>query len=481
MQIKNAAKNPAKNGAKSGVKNAVKNGAKNTAKNTAKNGVKNGGLPPCYVLDTNVLLHDPDALYAFADAEVVAPISVIEEIDRFKAEMSEKGRNARLVSTALDSLRTRGSLAKGVRLDNQGRLRVHVWYSSPQALSPQLEARRPGNQTLACALDIHAQAQTKVILVSQDVNTRVKAHVLGLEAAAYEASSALSNGKIYSGCISQQVSAQKLQSLASQQHLTSSSLGISNPFPNQGVITTSSNGKPPLLLRYHADKKTFLPLKNFCGGVWGLQPCNPAQALALDMLLDAKISIVTLLGKAGTGKTLLALAAGLQQMMDDNTYRKMLISRPIFPMGKDIGYLPGSAQEKLEPWMQPIFDNLSLLIQNPVSHQSQGYQPLIEQGLISIEPLTYIRGRSIPNQFLLVDEAQNLTPHEIKTIITRVGEGTKIVLTGDPQQIDNPYLDLVSNGLSHVVERLRSHAIAGHVTLSKGERSPLAELAANIL
>ncbi|MBI3991852.1 MAG: PhoH family protein, partial [Candidatus Lambdaproteobacteria bacterium] len=255
-------------------------------------------------------------------------------------------------------------------------------------------------------------------------------------------------------------------------------------FPNQGLVF-QAEGDPLqcAVFRFHESERVLLPVRDLGEGIWGVKPRNPQQALAFDLLLDPAVSVVTLMGKAGTGKTLLCLAAGLQMMMEENTYTKLLVSRPIFPMGKDIGYLPGTAQEKLEPWMQPIFDNLEYLIGSPVSksHPAKGYQALIDQGLINIEPLTYIRGRSIPNQFMIVDESQNLTPHEIKTIITRVGSGTKIVLTGDPYQIDNPYVDSVSNGLSHVVERFRTQHLAGHVTLIRGERSALAELAANIL
>ncbi|MCZ6729723.1 MAG: PhoH family protein, partial [SAR324 cluster bacterium] len=255
-------------------------------------------------------------------------------------------------------------------------------------------------------------------------------------------------------------------------------------FPNEGAIFQDVEDPTNYcVFRIDRKKKQFRPIQDFSDGIWEVAPRNPQQALALDILLDPDVSIVTLMGKAGTGKTLLALAAGLRMMLDDNTYSKLLVSRPIFPMGKDIGYLPGTAEEKLEPWMQPIFDNLEFLIGSPVSkhHPAKGYQALLDQGLINIEPLTYIRGRSIPHQFMIVDEAQNLTPHEIKTIITRVGEGTKIILTGDAYQIDNPYVDSISNGLSNVVERFKELPLAGHVTLMRGERSSLAEMAANVL
>jgi PhoH-like ATPase len=220
-------------------------------------------------------------------------------------------------------------------------------------------------------------------------------------------------------------------------------------------------------------------------GVMGVRPRNREQAFALDLLLDDTIRLVTLIGKAGTGKTLLALAAGLKRTTEDNAYSRLLVSRPIMPLGRDLGFLPGDVDEKLNPWMQPIFDNLEFLFSNGGvkggGRESRGFLELLENGTVQVEPLTYIRGRSLPHQYLIVDEAQNLTPHEVKTIITRCGEGTKIILTGDPQQIDNPYVDHASNGLSVAADRFKREKIAGHVVLSKGERSELAELAANLL
>jgi PhoH-like ATPase len=238
------------------------------------------------------------------------------------------------------------------------------------------------------------------------------------------------------------------------------------------------------LCRYHAAKKRLLPLyKPSKEGIWGIQARNREQHFVLDILLDTDIQLVTLVGKAGTGKTLLAIAAGLQLVADDNRYSRLLISRPVFPMGRDLGFLPGDVEQKLAPWMQPIFDNVDLLLNSVEDRgkRKRGYRELVDMGIMEIEPLTYIRGRSIPNQYMIVDEAQNLTPHEIKTIITRAGEGTKIVLTGDPYQIDNPYVDSASNGLAYVVEKFKGEAAAGHITLTQGERSGLAELAANLL
>jgi PhoH-like ATPase len=432
-----------------------------------------------YILDTNVLLYDPDALLAFPDGEVIVPITVIEEIDQFKAEVSETGRNARLVSNTIDRYRQAGSLSRGVKQPNGSMIRVYVWSQGEQAVPKELDLRRSGNRVLAAALQLEREASARTVLISQDTNLRIKANALGLEAISYEGDRPLT-AEIHTGFRLFRVAGEEWESRRQAKELELEG----RFFSNEGVIFQNQEHEGQYcVFRYQTKPGNFLRVPDFSEGIWEVTPRNPQQALALDILLDPAVSIATLMGKAGTGKTLLALAAGLRMMLDENTYSKMLVSRPIFPMGKDIGYLPGTAEEKLEPWMQPIFDNLEYLIGSPVSkhHPAKGYQTLLDQGLINIEPLTYIRGRSIPNQFMIVDEAQNLTPHEIKTIITRVGEGTKIVLTGDAYQIDNPYVDAISNGLSHVVERFKEVPLAGHVTLVRGERSSLAEMAANIL
>ncbi len=432
-----------------------------------------------YILDTNVLLYDPNALQAYAGSEVIVPITVIEEIDQFKTEASETGRNARLVSQAVDELRMAGSLAEGITRADGSIFRVQVWQDNGGDFRSGLDLRRSSNRVLVTALELSRQEGGKVVLVSQDTNLRIKANALGIEAVGYEGSRPLTT-ELYTGFQLRVVAANELEEYRKKERLAPEA----EFFANQGLICQV--GDDPAAARvFRFDEKAgeLQAVRDFGDGIWGLHPRNPQQELALEVLLDPRISIVTLMGKAGTGKTLLALAAGLKMMLDENAFAKVLVSRPIFPMGRDIGYLPGTAEEKLEPWMQPIFDNLEFLIASPVSsrHPAKGYQSLLDQGLINIEPLTYIRGRSIPHQFMIVDEAQNLTPHEIKTIITRVGEGTKIVLTGDPYQIDNPYVDSISNGLSYVVERFKNHRLAAHVTLIRGERSSLAEMAANVL
>lgn len=434
-----------------------------------------------FVLDTNVLLHDPHALYRFEENLIVIPITVIEEIDKFKKDMNETGRNARHVSRLLDDLRTSGSLSSGVKLETGGTVRVEINEDRGlKALPQELRSDKGDNRILAVAMDVKSQSATgQVILVSKDTNLRIKADALGLVAEDYESDKVEIN-ELYTGITEIQVPSEKVDRFHGQGWLEQSGL-----YPNQFVtLIDETNPNHSGIGRFDAAAERIAPLrKGGKDGVWSITARNREQAFALDALLDDSIKLVTLVGKAGTGKTLLAIAAGLHKVAEENIYNRLLVSRPVFPMGKDIGFLPGDIEEKLAPWMQPIFDNVELLLSGHEAEKrhSKGYKELVAMGIMEIEPLTYIRGRSIPNQFMIVDEAQNLTPHEIKTIITRAGEGTKVVLTGDPYQIDNPYVDSSSNGLTYLVERLKNLKITGHVTMMKGERSELAELAANLL
>lgn len=440
-----------------------------------------------HVLDTNVLLFAPEALQAYPEGEVVIPINVIEELDRFKGEFSELGASARMVSQQLDAYREYGSLAEGVTPPHGGRLRVELRVPSRENLPGQLDLNRASNRVLAVAWELKQQA-FPVTLVTQDTNLRVKANALGVPVCRYRGNGA--NGpQVYEGMRGIDADGELIEKLNRGGSFRADQLTelCSSPIPfysNEGLhLTANAGSSADLLAVYNASLQEFQLLEEI-DNIWGLSPRNPEQRMALSLLLDPELNVVSMTGKSGTGKTLLALAAGLQLLLTQNHYTRMLVSRPIFPMGRDLGYLPGDAQEKLAPWMQPIFDNLELLIGNPQSKRgssTSGYRELIDRGLLVVEPLTYIRGRSIPNQYMLVDEAQNLTPHEMKTIVTRVGEGTKIVLTGDPHQIDNPYVNATSNGLSTLAERFKEYTIAGHVNLVQGERSELAELAANQL
>ena len=439
-----------------------------------------------FVLDTNVLLHDPHAIYKFDEHDVVIPITVIEEVDRFKKDMSEVGRNARQISRFLDDMRAKNSLSKGVPLDKGGMLRVNLWKrSSGEVLPEELEGDMPDNRILGTALAIHEQKNGSTIFVTKDTNLRIKADALGIPAQDYQHDKVRID-ELYTGVADLSVPVSLIDQFYEKG-------GVPPPegkeynalYANEyAVMRGQEDNAKSALGRYDLNKKALVPVPRVKEGIWGIFPKNKEQAFACDALLNDEIKLVTLVGKAGTGKTLLAIAAGLQKVADENAYHKLLVSRPVFPLGRDIGFLPGDIEEKLNPWMKPIFDNIELLLEiNPSGKKKveRGYEELMHMGILEIEPLTYIRGRSIPHQFMIIDEAQNLTPHEMKTILTRCGENTKIVLTGDPYQIDNPYVDSSSNGLTYVVEKFKEQAISAHVTLMKGERSALAELAANLL
>ncbi|MGA7826909.1 MAG: PhoH family protein [Geobacteraceae bacterium] len=421
-------------------------------------------------------------MFRFEENTILVPITVIEEVDRFKKDMNETGRNARQVSRILDELRQKGSLSAGITLESGGNLRVALLNNEMLRNIPsELSDQKSDNRILAVALEAkNSTGQVPVILVTKDTNLRIKADAIGLDAQDYE-SDKVDISELYSGFSDFEVSPETVDRFYGQGWVDSEE----DLLPNQYVLLRDAgNPSHSALAKYVSAEKKLVPvIKAGKEGVWSIHPRNREQTCALDALLDDSIKIVTLVGKAGTGKTLLAIAAGLHKTAEENVYNRLLVSRPVFPMGKDLGFLPGDVEEKLAPWMQPIFDNVELLLSGHEAEKrhSKGYRELMAMGLMEIEPLTYIRGRSIPNQFLIVDEAQNLTPHEIKTIVTRAGEGTKIVLTGDPYQIDNPYVDSSSNGLTYLVERFKGQEISAHITMMKGERSALAELAANLL
>ena len=445
-----------------------------------------------YVLDTNVLLHDPNALLRFEDNDVVLPITVIEELDRFKKRPEETGRNARQTSRLLDSLREKGRLIEGIRLDSGGQLKVALCHRETlDNLPPELVGDSGDNTILAVALDVKRQCDCPVVMVSKDTNMRIKADTLGLAAEDYETDK-IDVDDLYTGMGEVLVSATQIDelfnggtSLAGDG--SSSEVSKGKFFPNQALTLIDVNNPSHTALSLLQENGQLKPLPKMpYSGISRIHARNREQRFALALLLDDSISLVTLVGKAGTGKTLLAIAAGLQKVTEENRYTRLLISRPVVPMGKDIGYLPGDVAEKLTPWMQPLYDNFDLIFNtqdetNKPAHWRRGHEELMEMGLLQIEALTYIRGRTIPKQFFIIDEAQNLTPHEVKTILTRAGEGTKIVLTGDTAQIDNPYIDAASNGLTYVIERFRHEPLAGHITLYQGERSDLAARAATLL
>jgi PhoH-like ATPase len=435
-----------------------------------------------FILDTNVLLHDPRSFNTFGENNVIIPIYCIEEVDKFKRDLSELGRNARLVSRYLDGFRAEGSLGEGVPLPNGGMLRVA--FTNRELPRSMADGQLMDNRILAVAIDIkEKEPDTHAVFITKDASLRIRADALGLTAEDYDPQK-VEISELYTGHIEAFVPRDVIDQMYKPGAEVEAKLERALA-PNEFVLLKDEqNPSHTAMARWHAGKGKLVPLLRVNKeGVWGIRPRNMEQSYALDLVLNDELKLVTIVGKAGTGKTLLAIAAGLHKTTEESLYQKLLVSRPIFPLGRDIGYLPGDVEQKLNPWMQPIFDNVEFLmnLSRADKKAGRGYHELMDLGILEIEPLTYIRGRSIPNQYIIVDEAQNLTPHEVKTIITRAGDNTKIILTGDPFQIDNPYVDATNNGLVHVVNRFKDERIAGHVTMTKGERSQLAELAANLL
>ncbi|MGL5055239.1 MAG: PhoH family protein [Fusobacteriaceae bacterium] len=430
-----------------------------------------------YILDTNVLIHDPNCIYNFVDNDVVLPIFVIEEIDSLKRK-PETAIQARLAARVLDEIRGQGCLAKGVKLKDGINFRVEI--SCDLSLLPNsLRRDVMDNNILAIVLDIlKNNSDKKVVLVTKDINMRIKADSLGINVEDYQ-TDMVEYSELYEGAIELEVSKEIFDKYEKAGKISLTDLGIKEEVPPNVFIklkykdkeTTGRNCEGKIKKLVYGDINA-----------WGARARNDEQRYAMDLLMDPNIKVVSLVGKAGTGKTLLAIASGLEQVIERKVYKKLLIARPVIPMGKDIGYLPGSEKEKLRPWMQPIYDNIDFLSEAKDDKTGEKVVEGLEaMGLLKIEALTYIRGRSIPSGFIIIDEAQNLTPLEVKTIVTRAGTDTKIVFTGDPYQIDSPYLDANTNGLTYMAEKLKNEALSGHITLKKGERSPLAEIAAKLL
>jgi PhoH-like ATPase len=456
-----------------------------TYNSNKKSGAGGIDLNKIYVLDTNVLLQDPQAIFSFQDNEVVIPAVVLEEVDSKKRYMDEIGRNARHVSKLIDNLRQQGKLHEKIPLYTGGSLRIELNHRSFQQLQEIFLEKTNDNRIIAVAKNLSLEEEEKkdgksVILVSKDTLVRVKADALGLQAEDFLSDRVIEVNDIYTGFIELYTERELLDKFYDKGELTLTDITKQRFYSHQFLIMKDALGSSASALgMVDASGLKVKKLVYDQEHMWGIKARNVQQTMATELLLRDDISLVTMIGKAGTGKTLLALAAGLLQTEDFNKFNKLLVARPIVPVGKDIGYLPGEKQEKLRPWMQPIFDNLEYLFNTKKPGELDDI--LAGMGSIEVEALTYIRGRSIPDQYIIIDEAQNLTKHEVKTILTRVGERSKIVLMGDPAQIDHPYLDEYNNGLTYVVEKFKDQKLAGHVKLMKGERSGLAQLAADLL
>jgi PhoH-like ATPase len=440
-------------------------------------------LSKTFVLDTNVILHNPNSLVSFADNIVLLPIEVLEELDRFKKGHDEKGRNARIAIRMLDEFRQKGEPGKGYPLENGGTLKIATGTDYSVIADLGLSKSVADNRILITAYALMEQGE-RVVFVSKDINTRVKADALGIPCMDFEKQK-VDFERFYTGWRTVEMSREEIDSFYSRKEYK---VEAGQFYPNEfAFMIDKSEPKHTAIGRYKEEFGILMPLIFNKMHIMSIRPRNKEQAMAMELLLNDDIRLITLVGSAGTGKTLLAIAAGLQKVVKDKSYSGLLISRPVMPLGKDIGYLPGSKEEKLESWMGPIFDNMEYIFNAEKGEkEAKGktknlIDKHIRDGVIELEAMTFMRGRSIPNQFIIIDEAQNLTPHEVKTVISRAGNKTKMVLTGDPYQIDNPYLDSSSNGLTYCAEKMKGQKMFGHIMLTKSERSSLASLAAELL
>jgi len=430
-----------------------------------------------FVIDTNVLIHKPDAILSFKECDVVIPLWVLEELDHLKVEQSDRGRSARHAIRFLNDSNKNytGNLRNGLKLPNDIALRVMMTHSEIKDVD--LKASKADNKIILCAYDLQQEGKL-VFFVSKDINARIKALSLGVHAVDYEKHK-VSIETLYGGFKEETADENFIKTLVDKGEIDcQSNEVIANEYTE---YSTKESGKTVFISRYDMSSNKEIHIPSSIEPVLGVSPLNVKQRMAFDLLLNPEIQCVTLVGKAGTGKTLLALAAGLKMVIEDKQYTRVLVSRPIIPMGKDIGYLPGAKKDKMSHWMQPLYDNLEYIIGSSKSQNLKSIDHLLNNKLMEMEALTYIRGRTLPKQFIIIDEAQNLSPHEVKTIVSRAGSETKVVLTGDPYQIDNPYLDEESNGLTYLVEAFKGQELAGHITLGKSERSKLAELATELL
>ena len=446
-----------------------------------------------YVLDTSACLTDADCIFNYGNNDIVIPLKVLQEIDKHKKRQDGAGLQARKIIRSFDDLRSRGSLQKGVRI-GKGKGVLKVGACDLACLPEELDPQVADHEIISTALAEDAiNGARKTVLVSRDINMRVICDSIGVLTEDYTVNEVIkSENELYSGFNTCLVDDQTIDQFYNGDRIKLDKEEYPGICLNEFVmLVSSSNEKKTALSRFLGYSNPLSPIVDRKDGLWGVKARNKEQMFAIDLLMDPKVQVVSLVGKAGSGKTLVAIAAGLEQVIntldvkyslrkaskDDHSYKRLVVSRPIMPMGKDIGFLPGSMEEKMAPWLAPVQDNLKFL----TGDDQTTLDDYMERGIIEMEALTYIRGRSIANAYIVIDEAQNLTAHEIKTILTRVGEGTKIVLTGDIEQIDNIYINEMSSGFTHAVEKMKEYAITGHVTLKKGERSQVATLAAKVL
>jgi|TARA_R110002020_G_scaffold72542_4_gene186640 PhoH-like ATPase len=436
-----------------------------------------------YVLDTSVYLTDSRAIYSYGNNDIIIPLIVLEELDNCKKRPNGIGLNSRSIIRILDDLRAKGNFQKGIRI-KKGAGMIYTQAPDLSLLPIGYSNSVPDHHIIASALTLSSNNPSKkVIVVSNDINLRIKCDAVGIPSEGYKTENVINqSSELYGGFTKLLVDDQIIDRFYAGENifLENATDDKAELYPNQFVmLVSSSNEKKTAITRFVDENIEFKKIPQYKeSDGWGIAPKNKEQNCALELLLDKNIPVVSLIGKAGSGKTLCAIAAGLQQIMgQESNYNRLIVSRPVQPMGKDIGYIPGTIEEKMAPWLAPIQDNLRFLF----GDDNLMLESYMEKRIIEVEALTYIRGRSIQNAYIIIDECQNLTRHEIKTILTRVGEGTKIVLTGDIEQIDNVNIDETTNGLTYVIEKLKDSDITGHITFIKGERSKVATLCAKTL
>ncbi len=431
-----------------------------------------------FVIDTNVFLHDPSVLKRFEKNKVIIPIIVLEELDALKRNTDERGKNARVIMRYIDSLKTKNAdFDKGIDIPEGPNVRIKLDKNLQRIKGFPLTLDRNSNKILHIAYHLKQKGE-KIVFVSKDFISRVKAESMGIEAEDYFNLKS-SYDEVFKGLKTLEVQKKEIDLFYKNKKIEIKDTAF---HPNEFCIMKSPE-RSSAVCTFNGKTKKLEPLIQMDKGIWGIQPLNIEQRCVIDLLLRDNIDLVTLVGHAGTGKTLLALCCGLYKVFDEGQYSKILVSRPIIPLGKDIGYLPGTKEEKLYHWMQPIYDNLEFICEcaNGEGNGSSTLEWVMKSRKLEMEAVTYIRGRTLPKVFMIIDEAQNLTHHEVKTIISRAGKNTKVILTGDPTQIDNPYLDKDSNGLTYVINKFKGQSLYGHVLLDKTERSKLAEIATKIM
>ena len=435
-----------------------------------------------YVLDTNVYLTDSSSVYSYGNNDIILPLIVLEELDKLKKRPNGVGINARSIIRTLDKLREKGQFQRGIRI-RKGAGLIFTVAPDLKELPVGYDAEVPDHQIIATALTVQREhPNKKVVVVSNDINLRIKCDAIGVAAEAYATENVIEKGNdLYNGFTKVLVDDQIIDRFYAGEEIILNEVWEKpvEVFCNQFImLVSSSNEKKTAITRYMDHLRPLKKIPEYKDGGWGITPKNKEQNFAMDLLLDSELPVVSLIGKAGSGKTLCAIAAGLEQVMGpEPRYNRLIVSRPIQPMGKDIGYLPGTVEEKMAPWLAPIQDNLRFLFGN----DNLMLESYMDKGVIEVEAITYIRGRSIQKSFIIIDECQNLSQHEIKTILTRVGHDSKIVLTGDVEQIDNVNIDETSNGLTYAIEKLKPYDITGHITFLKGERSKVATLTSKVL